>query len=59
MLIEIIEICEKDAFCVGGRWSLGRPLAFTRADYLSARRPNRVGSDPGRFAQQRAGIRFR
>src|SRR6266550_5395817 len=58
LLLEIIVFCEKDAFSTGDRRSLVCPLAVTRADYLPARRLNRVGADPGRFACQRAGIRF-
>ena len=59
LLLEIIAFCEKDAFSAGDRRSLVCPLGVTRADYLPARRLNRVGADPGRFAYQRAGIRFR
>ena len=59
LLLEIIVFCEKDAFSAGDRWNLVCPLAITRADYLPARRLNRIGADPGRFAYQRAGIRFR
>jgi hypothetical protein len=59
LLLEIIVFCEKDAFSARDRRSLVCPLAVTWPDYLPARRLNRVGADPGRFAQQRAGIRFR
>src|SRR6476646_6515745 len=59
LLLEIIVFCEKDAFSACDRRSLVCTLAVTRADYLPARRLNRVGADPGRFAYQRAGIRFR
>jgi len=59
LLLEIIVFCEEDAFSTGDRRSLVCPLAVTRADYLPARRLNRIGADPGRFAYQRAGIRFR
>ena len=59
LLLEIIVFCEKDAFSAGDRRGLVCPLAVTQPDYLPARRLNRVGADPGRFAYQRAGIRFR
>src|SRR6476619_5531170 len=59
LLLEIIVFCEKDPFSASDRRNLVCPLAVTRADYLPARRLNRVGADPGRFAYQRAGIRFR
>ena len=59
LLLEIIAFCEKNTFSAGHRRSLVCPLAVTWADYLPARRFNRVGADPGRFAYQRAGIRFR
>jgi len=50
MLIEIIGICEKDAFCVGVAAVWSAHWAFTRADHVSARRPDRVGSDASQFA---------
>lgn len=59
LLIEIIEICETDPFSAGHRRSLVGPLAFAWAYHLSARRLNRIGSDPGQFAEQRTGIQFR
>src|SRR5438552_9206620 len=59
LLLEIIAFCEKNTFFAGHRRSLVCPLAVTRADYLPARRLNRVRSDPVRFAYLRAGFRFR
>ena len=57
--MEIIGFCEKDALSVGYRRNLVCPLAFAPADYLSARRPDCVGSDASQFARRRAGVQFR
>src|SRR4029077_5258817 len=45
LLLEIIVFWQKDGFSSCDRRSLFGTLAFTRADYLPARRLNRVGAD--------------